>query len=44
MGLLLQYMKPCIPCNGCKCILNDSMECNPFSTMATTKELDSHGV
>jgi hypothetical protein len=44
MGLLLQYVKPCISRNEYKSIPNNIMGCNPFPTMGATKEVDPHGV
>jgi hypothetical protein len=44
MGLFLQDMKPYIYHNGCKCVLNSIMGCNPLPTMGITEEVDPHGV
>jgi hypothetical protein len=44
MGLLPQDVKFNIFYNGCKCIPNDIMGCNPLSTMGIAKEADPHGV
>lgn len=44
MGLLSQYMKPCIFRNEYKNTPNDIVGCDPFPTMGAMEEVDPYGV